>query len=247
MKNILRPSRAKSMGNLYLIPTLISDVNPLEVIPLGTKKVLEETRIYLAENAKSARAFLKKAIPYVQQSSLEVIQIDKHSSESEYYKYLDQCKSGKHIGLMSESGCPAVADPGSQIVLEAHRQGIPVIPLVGPSSILLSLMASGLNGQNYSFIGYLPIDKHDRRRKLKELEAKSLKDKTTFIFIETPYRNLQLVEDIKLTLRPDTLLCIASDITGINQFIKTKKLSEWKTEDFQHIDKQPTIFLIGIS
>lgn len=235
------------MGKLYLIPSLISEVNPLEVIPLGTKKVIESTHFYLAENAKSARAFLKKVVPYIQQSTIEVVQIDKHSSESDYFQHLERCAKGQHIGLLSEAGCPAVADPGSMIVMEAHRRKIDVVPLVGPSSVLLALMASGLNGQNYAFIGYLPVDKHERRRKIKELEARSLKDKTTFIFIETPYRNTKLIEDMLMTLRPDTLLCIAADITGPGQYIKTLRISEWSGENLVSFDKIPSIFLIGVN
>ena len=239
------PNHSKEAGKLFLIPTLISEVNPLEVIPLGTKKVVEYTRFYLAENAKTARAFLKKIAPYIQQSSFEVIQIDKHASESDYFKHLDRCIRGENIGLLSESGAPAVADPGSMLVYEAHQRGIEVVPLVGPSSILLALMASGLNGQHCSFIGYLPVDKHERRRKIKELEARSLKDKATFIFIETPYRNLKLIEDLLQTLRSDSLLCIAADLTGPNQFIKTKKISEWAQENLGSLEKIPAIFLIG--
>ncbi|GCD77382.1 S-adenosylmethionine-dependent methyltransferase [Thermaurantimonas aggregans] len=234
------------MGKLYLIPSLISEINPLEVIPLGTKKVIENTKFYIAENAKSARAFLKKVVPYIQQSSIEVVQIDKHRSENDFFSYLDKCKEGENVGLLSEAGCPAVADPGSLLVMEAHRRNIEVVPLVGPSSLLLALMASGLNGQNYAFVGYLPVDKHERRRKIKELEARSLKDKTTFIFIETPYRNTKLIEDCLQTLRPDTLLCIASDLTGPKQYIKTLKISDWAKENFVTLEKVPAIFLIGV-
>ena len=233
------------MGKLFLIPSLISEINPLEVIPFGTKKAIENTRFYLAENAKTARAYLKKITPYIQQSSFEVVQMDKHGSESNYFSHLDRCFKGENIGLLSESGAPAVADPGSLIVGEAHRRGIEVVPLVGPSSILLALMASGLNGQNYSFAGYLPVDKHERRRKIKELEARSMKEKNTFIFIETPYRNLKLIEDLLQTMRSDSLLCIAADLTGQNQFIKTKKISDWTLDSLVFLEKVPAIFLIG--
>lgn len=232
-------------GKFYLIPSLISETNPLEVIPLGTKKVIENTRFYLAENSKSARAFIRKVAPYIQQSSFEIVQLDKHTPESEYFPNLDKCLKGENIGLLSESGAPAIADPGSALVREAHRKGIEVVPLVGPSSILLALMASGLNGQKYSFMGYLPVDKHERRRKIKELEARSLKDKTTFIFIETPYRNSRLIEDLIQTLRPNTLLCIAADLTGPNQFIRTMKTADWARENSVSLDKVPAIFLIG--
>lgn len=230
-------------GKLYLIPTTLGETEPLEVMPLSVKKVVEQIDYYIVENEKSARKFIKKISPKKQQSSLHIMLLDKYAEEIETHKYLDVCQQGINIGLLSEAGVPAVADPGATIVKLAHQKNIQVVPLVGPSSILMAMMSSGMNGQNFAFNGYLPIDKGDRKRALKDLEKLSKDKNQAQIFIETPYRNEKMFTDLKGALTPTTNLCIAADITLPSEYIKTLMVKDWKT---QHPDlhKKPAIFII---
>ena len=231
------------IGKLYLIPTTLGDTEPLEVMPLSVKKVIEEVDFFIVENEKTARRFIKKITPKKSQSSLHLMSLDKYAEELETRTYLDVCKNGTHVGLLSEAGVPAVADPGATIVKLAHEKGIQVVPLVGPSSILMAMMSSGMNGQNFAFNGYLPIDKGERKKAIKELEKLSLNKNQSQIFIETPYRNEKMFADLKATLSPTTNLCIAADITLTSEYIKTLAVKDWKHQS-PDLHKKPAIFII---
>ncbi len=230
-------------GKLYLIPTRLGHNPPLEVLPLAIKKVIEQVDAYIVENEKTARRFIKKISPEKSQPGLQLKTLNKYTQKEELATYLDPCLNGISMGLLSEAGCPAVADPGSDIVAMAHQKDIKVVPIVGPSSIILALMSSGLNGQSFAFNGYLPIDKAERRKHIKLLEKRSKELNQTQLFIETPYRNNQMLDSLTKVLHPKTLLCVACDLTLPTEYIKTKTSEEWKsnTEDFH---KRPAIFLI---
>ena len=230
-------------GKLYLIPTQLGDNAPLEVLPISVKKIIEAVDEYIVENEKTARRFIKKVSSGKSQASLKINLLNKFTQESELPSYLESCLEGKNIGLLSEAGCPGVADPGAEVVKIAHQKNIQVVPLVGPSSILLALMSSGMNGQSFAFKGYLPIDKSERKGALKNLERISLKENQSQIFIETPYRNNKMLEDIINCLQADTRLCIACDITLPTEYIKTKTVEEWKHEKVD-LHKRPAIFII---
>ncbi|MEN8765247.1 MAG: SAM-dependent methyltransferase [Wenyingzhuangia sp.] len=230
-------------GNLYLIPTTLGDNEPLEVMPISIKSVVESLTCFIVENEKSARRFIKKITPTKSQPSLQLKPIDKYADAIEVNSYLDVCMQGESVGLLSEAGVPAVADPGSNIVALAHKKGIRVVPLVGPSSILMAIMASGMNGQSFAFNGYLPIDKGDRKKEIKRLERLSKDQKQSQIFIETPYRNLKMLEDLKTTLSSSTRLCIAADITMSTEYIRTFTIAEWKNKK-PELHKIPAIFII---
>lgn len=231
------------LGKLYLIPTTLGDTEPLEVMPLSVKKVVEKINFFIVENEKSARRFIKKITPRKSQPSLKIFVLDKYAQDLEVNTYLDVCEQGIHVGLLSEAGVPAVADPGAKIVKLAHKKRIQVIPLVGPSSILLAMMASGMNGQNFAFNGYLPIDKSERKKAIKHLERLSKEKNQSQIFIETPYRNEKMFTDLKSTLNPETNLCIAVDITLPTEYIKTFLVRKWKLEK-PDLHKRPAIFII---
>lgn len=232
------------IGKLYLIPTTLgSETEPLEVMPISVKKVIEQIDYYIVENEKSARRFIKKIAPKKLQPMLTIKLLDKYAIEEETQKYLDVCEQGFNVGLLSEAGVPAIADPGASIVKLAHQKNIRVVPLVGPSSILMAMMSSGFNGQNFAFNGYLPIDKGDRKRKIKELERTARDKNQSQIFIETPYRNEKMFADLKLTLSPQTQLCIAVDITLPTEYIKTMSIKDWKHQQ-PDLHKKPAIFII---
>ncbi|TCI91044.1 SAM-dependent methyltransferase [Tenacibaculum sp. M341] len=231
------------LGKLYLIPTTLGDTEPLEVMPISVKKVIEKLDYFIVENEKTARRYIKKITPTKAQSSLNFMMIDKYSHELETRNYLDICNEGVSVGILSEAGVPGIADPGATVVKQAHEKGIQVIPLVGPSSILLAMMASGMNGQNFSFNGYLPIDKADRKKKIKELERLSRDKDQTQIFIETPYRNEKMLDQLKSSLSPNTYLCVACDISLPTEYIKTLTINEWKSEK-PDLHKRPAIFII---
>jgi len=231
------------LGKLYLIPTTLGDTEPLEVMPISVKQVIEKLNHFIVENEKTARRYIKRITPGKAQSSLNFMLIDKYSHELETQNYLDVCSEGISVGILSEAGVPGVADPGATVVKQAHEKGIQVIPLVGPSSILMAIMASGLNGQNFTFNGYLPIDKSDRKRRIKELEKISRDKEQSQIFIETPYRNNKMLDDLKATLQSNTQLSVACDITLPTEYIKTFPVKKWKTENVD-LHKRPTIFII---
>ncbi len=232
-----------TQGKLYLIPTTLGDNEPLEVLPLSVKQVIEKTSHFIVENEKSARRFIKKITPRKSQPDLVIYKLDKFTKEEEVQHYLDVCLNGQNVGLISEAGVPAVADPGAVIVQLAHYKSIRVVPLVGPSSIIMALMASGLNGQNFAFNGYLPIDKTERKKKIKQLEKLSLEKDQSQIFIETPYRNEKMFTDLLQTLTPTTNLCIAVDVTLTGEYIYTYSAKEWKSKK-PDLHKRPAIFIL---
>ncbi|MDB9961533.1 SAM-dependent methyltransferase [Oceanihabitans sp.] len=231
------------IGKLYLIPTTLGDNDPLEVLPISVIKVVEHIDTFIVENEKTARRFIKSIHPEKKQSTLTFYHLNKFTPSEEIPSFLDPCIQGKHIGLLSEAGCPGVADPGADVVRIAHDKNIQVTPLVGPSSILLAIMSSGMNGQRFTFNGYLPIDKSDRKHELKNLERISYEKNESQIFIETPYRNNKMLEDICQSLSNDTRICIACDITLPTEFIKTKTVNDWKKNKVD-LHKRPTIFII---
>ncbi|WP_179317647.1 SAM-dependent methyltransferase [Winogradskyella undariae] len=230
-------------GKLYLIPTRLGDNPPLEVLPISIKKIVEELDFYIVENEKTARRFIKRISPNKSQPNLKLQVLNKYTTVEERNTFLNPCLEGISIGLVSEAGCPAIADPGADIANLAHQMDIKVVPLVGPSSILLALMGSGMNGQSFTFNGYLPIDKSERKSKLKTLERLSAEHDQSQIFIETPYRNMKMLEDLVNILHHNTRICVACDLTLPTEYIKTKIAKEWKNnkEDFH---KRPSIFII---
>ena len=230
-------------GKLYLIPTTLGDNSPLEVLPISVKKIIEQINTYIVENEKTARRFIKKINPGKSQSALNIFHLNKFTDPSDLPKFLEPCLHGINVGILSEAGCPGVADPGADIVKVAHERNIRVIPLVGPSSILLALMASGMNGQSFAFNGYLPIDKAERKKKIKLLERLSFEKDQSQIFIETPYRNNNMLEDLSTVLENQTQVCVACDITLPTEFIKTQSAMYWK-KNIVDLHKRPTIFII---
>lgn len=240
--------KSTSLGRLYLIPITLSNpgettVAPEDVLPQTIKRTIDFVDYYIVENEKTARKFIKSIHPEKKQPELKISVLNKHTDFSEHNEFIQPLLNGKNIGLMSESGCPGVADPGAVIVKLAHEKGIQVVPLVGPSSILLALMASGLNGQSFAFNGYLPIDKNDKKQALKNFERLSQDKNQSQLFIETPYRNNKLMEDLLQILQPNTLLCVACDITLPTEFIKTKTVNQWKKEKAD-LHNRPCIFII---
>ncbi|MCF4100914.1 SAM-dependent methyltransferase [Gillisia sp. M10.2A] len=230
-------------GKLYLIPTTLGTSNSFDVMPAMVKNIIGKIDHYIVENEKTARKSIKQVDPNKQQSSLKLNSLNKFTNPADLPSFLDPCKEGLDVGLLSEAGCPGVADPGAEVVKLAHQMGIQVVPLVGPSSILLALMGSGMNGQSFTFHGYLPIDKKERKHELKMLERISAERNQAQLFIETPYRNNQLLEDMKQILHPSTQLCIACDLTLPSEYIITKSISDWaKTKVDLH--KRPTMFII---
>ena len=232
------------LGKLYLIPTTLGETeNPFDVLPQTIKRSIELLDYYIVENEKTARKFIKSICPEKVQATLHLSSLNKHTQDSEYKKMIQDCVEGKNVGLMSEAGCPGVADPGAVIVKLAHEKGIQVVPLVGPSSILLAMMASGMNGQSFAFNGYIPIDTSEKKAAIKNLEKLSISKNQSQLFIETPYRNNKMLEDILSSLHPETYLCVASDITLPTEYIKTMRVVNWKKTKID-LHNRPTIFII---
>ena len=232
-----------SKGFLYLIPTTLGDNDPMEVLPFLVKEVIEKLDCFIVENEKTARKFIKRITPGKSQPSLTIFSLGKYADPLEVSAYLDICAKGVSVGLLSEAGVPAIADPGAEIVKLAHQKNIRVIPLVGPSSIILAMMASGFNGQNFAFNGYLPIEASQRKETIKGLEKLSKEKNQSQIFIETPYRNEKLFNDLKSSLNPATKLCVACDITLSSEYIKTLEIKDWRNEH-PDLQKRPAIFII---
>jgi len=231
-------------GKLYLIPAPLGE-DLVHTIPSYVIEILHRLDVFIAERAKTARRFIKTTHPVKAFSELHFYELNKHTPEEEMRYFLDATEEGKDIGLLSEAGCPGVADPGAVIVQMAHRKGVEVVPLVGPSSILLALMASGLNGQNFSFNGYLRVKKNELLNDLKRMEQLTLRSGQTQIFIETPYRNNAFVETAISCLNPGTLFCIATDLTLPGQYIKTQSIAQWRKSKLPDLHKKPTVFLIS--
>ena len=230
-------------GKLYLIPTPLGE-NAVHTIPAYVIEILHNLDFFIAEKAKTARHFIKSTQPKKPFDQLTFYELNKRTEDYEWQSFLNKAEQGNDIGLLSEAGCPGVADPGAQIVELAHKKDIEVIPLVGPSSILLALMASGMNGQSFSFQGYLSPKKPELARDLKRLENLSSKFRQAQIFIETPYRNTSLIEEALKVLNPNTNFCIAVDLTLESQFIKNLKVKDWRKTNIPDFHKKPAIFLL---
>ncbi len=230
-------------GNLYLIPTTLGDTMLNNVLPEHSLSILNEITHYIVENVRTARRFLVKAKINHKIDDLTFYELNKHSKPEDYQSYLLPALNGEHLGILSEAGCPGIADPGADIVEIAHEKNINVVPLVGPSSILLALMASGMNGQSFAFKGYLPVKNPQRIKQLKVDEQYSKNERQSQIYIETPYRNKSILADMVEHLKPTTKLCIAVDITLSTEFIKTKTVKDWKKK-IPEINKRPAIFII---
>ncbi|OWY20645.1 SAM-dependent methyltransferase [Sphingobacteriales bacterium UPWRP_1] len=236
-----------SKGKLYLIPNLLGG-NNLQTIPAYVQQLVQQIEVFIVENTKEARRYLVKLGMNSNGKSvnrLTFLELDKHTSEDRFTAYLQPADDGKDIGLISDAGCPAVADPGSLIVRRAHEKNIEVVPLVGPSSLLLALMASGLNGQQFAFSGYLPIESAKKTQHIKKLEQLVWRENQTQIFIETPYRNQTLFADILKTCHPDLRLCVAANLTLPGQYIATHTIGKWKNLPPPELHKIPAVFLIG--
>ena len=230
-------------ASLFLIPVTLGDTEHRRVLPEYNLEVIRGIRHFVVENVRTARRFLKKADPAIVIDDLTFYELNKHTSPEVVAGYLAPLAKGESVGVISEAGCPAVADPGADVVAIAQRKRYPVVPLVGPSSIILSVMASGFNGQSFAFHGYLPIDANERMNVIKKLEGRIYSENQTQLFIETPYRNQKLVEELIKLCRPSTKLCIASNVTCADEFIQTRPVKDWagKVPD---LAKKPTIFLI---
>ena len=234
----------KQKGILYLIPCTLGDTDPLLVIPLPVIETIRGLNSFIVENSKSARAFLKKCAIETPQSELNLKEIDKHDPGQDVKSLMEQLIAGNNTGLLSEAGLPAIADPGSAIVKYAHQHGIKVVPLSGPSSVLLALIGSGMNGQQFCFNGYLPIDSSERIKALQILERETMQSGKTQLFIETPYRNNQLLKDITANLNPSLRLCIAANVTLPDEMIRTLTIREWKKNP-PALHKIPVVFCLG--
>ncbi|MDQ0637213.1 16S rRNA (cytidine1402-2'-O)-methyltransferase [Pedobacter sp. W3I1] len=229
-------------GTLYLIPVPLAEEVAHKTFTPYLVDTINQIDTYIVENSKTARRFLKEAGLKTPQKDLIVHDYGKHN-RTDLGQFFVELSAGKDVGLMSEAGCPGIADPGADIVAEAHKRGIKVVPLVGPSSILLALMASGFNGQSFAFWGYLPIDKEQRTKRIKDLDLSASRYKQTQIFIETPFRNNQLFEEVLKSCKPNTQVCVASNLTAEDEFIKTQSVYNWRKEEID-LHKQPTIFLL---
>ena len=232
-------------AKLYLIPNVIADEGGLDTIPSYAVSIVEKIRYFIVEEQRSAQRLLKRLRPNMRLDACVFFAYNEHVAAKEIEGFFKEA-SGQDIGVISEAGCPCVADPGAEVVLWAHQHNLEVIPFAGPSSILLALMASGLNGQNFAFNGYLPKDKEQRLSKIKALEKRSFLEQQTQIFMETPYRNDALLEDIISCCNPETFLCVAADLTSPTQWIKTLPIREWKTAK-SSLKKKPAMFLLAVN
>jgi 16S rRNA (cytidine1402-2'-O)-methyltransferase len=236
-------ARLKTEGRLYLIPVTLGESNLAAVIPQDVQQRVRTLQYFVAENPKSARAYLKQVGMAKPLQELHLVALNEHTPDAAVADMAAPLLAGHDVGVMSEAGCPGIADPGAKLVLHAHRHGIRVVPLVGPSSILLALMASGLNGQRFAFHGYLPVADSEREKALRELEKQSQRLKQTQIFIETPYRNQKLLQSIVGVCAGATLLCVAADITLAGEAISTRTVTEWK-KSLPQLDRRPALFLL---
>ena len=228
---------------LYLLPVTLGDTAIEKVLPSYNKEIILGIKYFIVEDVRSARRFLKKVDRDINIDELSFYPLNKHTSPEAISGYLKPLIDGNSMGVISEAGCPAVADPGADVVAIAQRKNLKVVPLVGPSSIILSVMGSGFNGQSFAFHGYLPIEPGERQKRLKELEQRIYSEHQTQLFIETPYRNNKMMEDILKACRPQTKLCIAANITCEGEYIKTRTVKEWKGK-LPDLTKVPCIFLI---
>ena len=228
---------------LYLIPVTLGDTSIDRVLPRYNQEIIAEIRHFAVENIRSARRFLRRSNPDLVIDELTFYTLDEHTRPEDISAFLAPLREGMPVGVISEAGCPAIADPGADLVAIAQQEKLPVVPLVGPSSILMSLMASGFNGQSFAFNGYLPVESGERIRKIRQLEQRVYQESQTQIFIETPYRNHKLIEDLVRTCRPNTRLCVACDISCENEEIHTRTISQWSKTRYD-LQKRPAIFLL---
>ena len=231
------------MATLYLIPTSLGDTDFDKILPANNTVIVSAIKHFIVEDVRTARRFLKKVNPAINIDELTFYTLNQHTSPEAISDFLKPLYDGYDVGVISEAGCPAIADPGADVVAIAQSCGFKVVPLVGPSSILLALMASGFNGQSFAFVGYLPIQPADRAKALKKLESRVYAESQSQLFIETPYRNMKMLEEIINTCRPDTKLCVAVDITLDSEFIQTKSLKDWKKQ-LPDLNKRPCIFIL---
>lgn len=232
------------MANLYLIPITLGESELDTVIPVTHRDIIHSISHFIVENVRTARRFLKKVDSEIDIDSLHFYELNKHTDKNQLHSYLDAIKQGLHVGIMSEAGCPGVADPGAEVVRIAHEKNLRVVPLVGPSSILLAVMGSGMNGQNFAFNGYLPIKKDEKAQHIRLLEKRIYTENQSQLFIEAPYRNLQLLDDLLQNCQPQTKLCIACDLTLETEYIRTQTIAAWKKSK-PDIQKRPAIFVLG--
>jgi 16S rRNA (cytidine1402-2'-O)-methyltransferase len=231
------------MSTLYLIPTSLGESSFDHILPAHNAEIVTELKHFIVEDIRTARRFLKKVNPAIEIDNLTFYILNQHTTPDELSSFIRPLFDGFDLGVLSEAGCPAIADPGADIVALAQQHNFKVVPLVGPSSILLSLMASGFNGQSFAFVGYLPIEAAERTKMIRKLETRAYTEDQSQIFIETPYRNMKMLDEILKTCQPNTKLCIAVDITLSTEYIKTKKIKDWKTQ-LPDLNKRPCIFLI---
>lgn len=231
-------------GTLYLIPNTLGDSEISSVFPSVNKEIILKIKHFIVEDVRTIRRFLKKVDKDIDIDSLTFYTLNKHTEEKEISGYLKPLIEGNDVGVISEAGCPAIADPGASVVKLAQKRDIKVVPLVGPSSILLSLMASGFNGQSFAFVGYLPIEDGERSRRIKQLENRAHNEGQSQIFIETPYRNMKMLQQLLNTCQSNTQICVACDITLETEYIKSKTVAEWKKATLPDLNKRPCIFII---
>ena len=231
-------------GTLYLIPCTLGDTPADQVLPQHVISVARKLQHFVVEQPKTARQFLSALKPEQPIQALHFATLNEHTAANELPELLAPLLAGHDVGIISEAGCPGIADPGANLVNLAHRNGICVVPLVGPSSILLALMASGLNGQCFAFHGYLPIAEAERNKMISKLEAESSRLKQTQLFIETPYRNERMLSALLAQCRPETLLCVATDITLPSEQIHTRSIAQWKSQPMPQLNKRPSLFLL---
>lgn len=230
---------------LYLIPVTLGETAIEQVLPSYNHEVIMGIRHFIVEDIRSARRFLRQTDREFPIDACTFYEMGKHADERLFSQYLQPLRDGMPLGVISEAGCPAVADPGADIVGIAQREGLRVVPLVGPNSMIMAVMSSGLGGQSFAFNGYLPVDPADRAKKLKALETRAWTEGQTQLFIETPYRNQKMFQALLTALRPQTRLCIAAGITTANEYIRTLRIAEWKTTKLPELSKIPAIFLIN--
>lgn len=233
------------MTTLFLIPVELGDTPQERVLPPYNREVILGIRHFIVEEVRSARRFLKRVDKDIDIDALTFYPMGKHADAALFANYLKPLEAGEDMGVISEAGCPAVADPGADVVAIAQRKGFKVVPLVGPSSMIMAVMASGLNGQSFAFNGYLPLDPADRERRLRQLETRAVQEHQTQLFIETPYRNEKLFKTLCQVLRPQTRLCIAAGITTADEWIRTLTVAEWRRTTLPDLSKTPAIFLFG--
>lgn len=233
------------MVALYLIPVTLGETSIEQVLPSYNNEIIMGIRHFIVENIRSARRFLRQTDREFPIDDCTFFEMGKHADEKLFSQYLQPLREGKPVGVISEAGCPAVADPGADIVGIAQREGLRVVPLVGPNSMIMAVMSSGLGGQSFAFNGYLPVEPVDRAKRLKMLETRAWTEGQTQLFIETPYRNQKMFQSLLTSLRPQTRLCIAAGITTKDEYIRTLRITEWKNTKLPDLSKVPAIFLIN--